>query len=91
MNRLENWIGFSGPVLGWFHMFFTRRKNCFVSLDDFVSQTFVIECGVPPGSILGPMLFYLCTSNITVKLMIHNYISLLCPTVSCSLNAHLSY
>uniref|UniRef100_A0A672IAL3 Reverse transcriptase domain-containing protein n=1 Tax=Salarias fasciatus TaxID=181472 RepID=A0A672IAL3_SALFA len=58
INRLSHLVGLSGTVLNWFSSFLTDR--CFyVSLDTCSSGTHEIRCGVPQGSILGPILFNL--------------------------------
>uniref|UniRef100_A0A3B3D471 Reverse transcriptase domain-containing protein n=1 Tax=Oryzias melastigma TaxID=30732 RepID=A0A3B3D471_ORYME len=55
INRLRN-IGLSGTVLEWFTSYLTER-NFMVSMDTCFSGVHSIECGVPQGSILGPLLF----------------------------------
>ncbi|XP_029938415.1 uncharacterized protein LOC115381268 [Salarias fasciatus] len=58
INRLSHLVGLSGTVLNWFSSYLTDR--CFyVSLDTCSSGTHEIRCGVPQGSILGPILFNL--------------------------------
>jgi len=58
LNRLRNLVGLSGTVFNWFHSYLTDR--CFsVSMDTCSSRTHEIRCGVPQGSILGPILFNL--------------------------------
>lgn len=55
IDRLEKW---ADVVLDWFCSDLSGRKP-FVSLCDLVSQTFDIDYGVPPGSVLGPVPLYL--------------------------------
>ena len=45
----------------WFHSYLTGRRQC-VSVGGTESNFLDIECGVPQGSILGPILF-LCYIN----------------------------
>uniref|UniRef100_A0A3B4FPC0 Reverse transcriptase domain-containing protein n=1 Tax=Pundamilia nyererei TaxID=303518 RepID=A0A3B4FPC0_9CICH len=56
LKRLENWAGLSGTVLNWFKTYLENRKY-FVSIGNFTSEQTSITCGVPQGSILGPLLF----------------------------------
>ena len=56
LDRLENWLGISGTALKWFESYL-KDRDFFVSIDNFNSKRTKMTCGVPQGSILGPLLF----------------------------------
>ena len=56
LNRLEQWVGFTGTVLNWLKAYLQDR-DYFVSVGNYESEGTEITCGVPQGSILGQPLF----------------------------------
>ena len=57
LQKLE-YYGTRGNVLSWFKSFLTGRSQ-YVSVNGHVSTTLPIICGVPQGSVLGPLLYIL--------------------------------
>ena len=55
MVKLKN-IGISGKVLNWIDSFLTGRKQC-VSIEGKKSKWEPVFCGIPQGSVIGPILF----------------------------------
>ena len=63
LYKLEHY-GLRGIVLEWFKNYLSNRKQ-FVSYNSCNSELKDIVCGVPQGSILGPLLFILYVNDIT--------------------------
>ena len=55
--------GIRGSMLKWMDSYLTDRSQ-YVVFDGKVSQTRGIKCGVPQGSILGPLLFIISVNDI---------------------------
>jgi len=58
LHRLHAEVGLCDTVLDWFKSFLSNRLEC-VSLGKAKSQAVSVSCGVPQGSVLGPLLFSL--------------------------------
>ena len=53
--KLESY-GVRGICLEWFRSYLNDRTQC-VAINNQYSITLAVECGVPQGSILGPLMF----------------------------------
>ena len=61
-DKLEHY-GIRGLALKWVKSYFSNRLQ-FVDFNGHVSSRFNISCGVPQGSILGPLFFLLYINDI---------------------------
>ena len=61
LTRLQNWFGLNGLSIDWFSSYLSLRSQA-VSINDSISAFSTLSCGVPQGSVLGPLLFTLYTT-----------------------------
>ena len=88
LQRLEVSYGLGGTVLKWLSSFITDRTQA-VSFGGAASALVELICGVPQGSVLGPLLFVLYAADVMKiaqnhGVCIHAYADDLQTYVSCS-------
>ena len=76
ITRLSSWFGIHGSVLSWFKSYPSSRPFRVKCVTD-LSSWHTSSCGVPQGSVLGPLLFVMYTTPLSTLIS------------SCSLNHHL--
>ena len=76
ITRLSSWFGIHDSVLSWFKSYLSSRRfrvKCVTDLSSWHKSS----CGVPQGSVIGPLLFVMYTTPLSTLIS------------SCSLNHHL--
>src|SRR5664279_4916765 len=77
LNRLEISFGIQSLPLKWMRSYLTSRSQA-VSFGGRKSRSETVHCGVPQGSVLGPLLFILYTADVeklirSLDLSVHLY------------------
>jgi len=70
-KRVNISYGISHSVFVWLTSYLNNRTQ-FVQLNGSCSTSSVVTCGVPQGSVLGPILFILYTADLTRLVDAHN-------------------
>ena len=68
--------GIRGTPHQWFTDYLSNRKQ-YVSVDNIVSDMTLVKCGIPQGSILGPLLFILFINDIINASKLANFIPMI--------------
>jgi len=63
LERLSDEVGIHGTALNWFRSYLSDRSQR-VSVHGVLSRPFDLNCGVPQGSCLGPLLFIIYVSKL---------------------------
>ena len=71
IKHLEQWVGISGTALEWFKSYLTGRFFS-IGIGEATSPLAPLNCGVPQGSILGPILFSLYMLPLGAIIRSHN-------------------
>ena len=71
LERLCTTFGFNGVVLKWFESYLCGRTQSVV-IDKVSSKSQSLSCGVPQGSVLGPLLYTLYTTPLGSLIRHHN-------------------
>ena len=66
LERPRRDVGKREKVLHWFSSYLSNRSQL-VSIDGSFSRQLLLDCGVPQGYCLGPLLFVIYTSSLFMR------------------------
>ena len=61
LSKLEHY-GIEGNALNWFKSYLKNRRQC-TKINGKLSPEETVVCGVPQGSVLGPLLFIITSTT----------------------------
>ena len=70
IHRLQSLLGLRGSALEWLRSYLSDRSQQ-VSINGTLSKMFGLDCGVPQGSCLGPLLFTIYASKLFTIIKSH--------------------
>ena len=70
LSHLKN-FGVTNVALHWIRSYLSDRSQC-VCINEVKSSKFLLCCGVPQGSVVGPILFSIYTLSLSTVLAKHN-------------------
>jgi len=62
VTRLSSWFGLHGSLLVWLKSYYLSSHSFRVRCNNTFSSFYTCSCGVPQGSVLGPLLFTMYTT-----------------------------
>ena len=65
-DRPSDWYGISGQAQICFSSFFLQNRHQSVKIKDTFSDKVTVSYGLPQGSVLGSVLFTLCTTPLSI-------------------------
>ena len=71
LRRCSNVFGITGSALSWIKSYMTGRTQS-VNINGVHSDSQALKCGVPQGSVLGPLLFTMYTTPLGALLRAHD-------------------
>ena len=77
VHRLHTDFGFTDTVLQWFSSYLTDRTH-HIPLSNHCSAFALVHSGVPPGSVLGPILFTMYIKPLSAIIDSHYHTSFIC-------------
>ena len=84
-----SFYGIRGIACSWFESYLTNRKQC-VHFNNCLSDFKVISCGVPQGSLLGPLLFLIYINDMSKTSNLLSFILYADDTSICYCNKSLT-